>query len=77
MKELRKFIKRLTELEYEAVSLEEIFRDSETARLIDLEDILSSVKEIGIKEVSGIDVWTERFEFYSNDGKYMSINAVY
>lgn len=75
MKELRKFIKRLTELEYEAVSLEVVFGDAETARVINLEDILSSLKEIGVREVT--DIYNERFEFYSNDGKYMSINAVY
>ncbi|MBS5937737.1 hypothetical protein [Clostridium sp.] len=75
MKELSEFIKRLTELEYEAVSLEVIFGDADSARLIDLEDILSSIEKIGIKEVS--DIYTESFEFYSNNGTYMSINAVY
>lgn len=74
MKELREFIKELKGLEYNTVAIGEVFSE-EDVTLIDLENLLSSIKQIGIKEV--VAIYFESFEFITNDGKYIEINAVY
>lgn len=74
MKELREFVRVLKEEEFKVVSLGEVFGE-ENVQLIELKDLLNSIKEIGVKEVT--DTYYESFEFFANDGKYMSINAVY
>lgn len=75
MKELRNFIKGLKRLEYKTVGVQEVFSDEEDAMLVDLDDVIREVKEIGIKEVVGI--YNEAFEIITNDDKYIEIVAVY
>jgi predicted RNA-binding protein with EMAP domain len=74
MKELREFIKNLKRLEYGYVSLEEVFGDGDE-KLINLKDILSSIKKLGVKEV--VAEYFESFEFITSDGRYLEINAIY
>lgn len=74
MGELKKFINGLEKMEIEAVSLEEVFEDGDE-KLIDLDNLLSSVKKIGVKEV--VAEYFESFEFITSDGRYLEINAIY
>ncbi|EOR27392.1 hypothetical protein A500_04596 [Clostridium sartagoforme AAU1] len=74
MKELKKFIKGLKDMEIETVSLEEV-SGGRYEKLIALNNLLSSIKKIGVKEV--VAEYFESFEFITSDGRYLEINAIY
>lgn len=73
MKELKRFIEGLIEMEYEAVGIGEIFEES--SELIKLDKLIDKIRELGIKEV--VAEYFESFEFITNDGKYIEICGVY
>lgn len=72
MKELKKFIKGLKDMEIETVSLEEV-SGGRYEKLIALNNLLSSVKKLGIQEV--VAEYFESFEFITGDGRYCTIHA--
>lgn len=72
MKELKNFIKELIKMEIRTVSLEEALEEKDE-KLIDLNNLLSSVKKLGIQEV--VAEYFESFEFITGDGRYCTIHA--
>ena len=73
MKELKRFIEGLIEMEYEAVGIGEMFEDN--SELVKLDKLIYIVRKLGVKEV--VDQYFESFEFIANDGKYIEICGVY
>ena len=73
MKELKRFIESLMEMEYEAVGIGEVFEES--SELVKLDKLIDKIKGLGVKEV--VDQYSESFEFIANDGKYIEICGVY
>ena len=73
MKELKRFIEGLIEMEYEAVGIGEVFEES--SELVKLDKLMDIVRKLGVKEV--VDQYFESFEFIANDGKYIEIYGVY
>lgn len=69
MRELKDFIKGLEELEFEVVSIGEVFE--EEFELIHLEDLFSRIKSIGIKEI--VAQYFNSFEIITNEGKYIEV----
>ena len=73
MKELKRFIEGLMEMDYEAVGIGEVFEES--SELIKLDKLIDKIREFGVKEV--VDQYFESFEFIANDGKYIEICGAY
>jgi len=73
MKELIRFVERLAEMDYEVVAFGDAFE--EEAELIRLEDLLTKIKELGVKDI--IAEYYESFEFMDEYGNYIEVNAVY
>ena len=73
MKELKRFIEGLMQMEYEAVGIGEVFEES--SELVKLDKLIDKIRELGIKEV--VAQYFESFEFITNDGKYIEICGVY
>lgn len=72
MKELREFIKSLKGLGFGYVSMDEVFGDEDNnAKLININEIVGIVKELGVKEVG--DIYYEEISFITKDNKYIEI----
>ena len=73
MRELKKFIKGLKRLGFEAVAISEVFGD-ESAELVNVDDLLVRIRECDVKVVAE---YYESLELIIDDEKYIEINGVY
>ena len=73
MKELKRFIERLIEMEYEAVGIGEVFEEG--SELVKIDEVIARVEKMGI--VGDVDEYFEEVNFLTNDGKYIEIFGVY
>ena len=72
MREFKKFIKDLKKMGFEYVGIEEVFSDDEdNAKLIDINEIVGIVKELGVKEVG--DIYYEEISFITKNNKYIEV----
>lgn len=71
MGEMKNFIEGLKELEISTVSLEV----DEKSKLIDIENVLSEVEKIGIKEIG--NTYFEEINFIAKNGELVSMSGFY
>lgn len=71
MDELKGFVKGLMVLGYDMASIGEVFED---IRIVNVNELVRVVNELGIKEV--VSEYDESFEFIDASGKYIEICGV-
>lgn len=72
MREFKKFIKDLKKMGFGYVGMEEVFsNDEDNAKLIDIDEIVNVVNELGIRELG--DIYYEEISFITKDNKYIEV----
>lgn len=72
MREFKKFINDLKKMGFGYVGMEEVFsNEDDNARLIDIDEIVNIVKELGIRELG--DIYYEEISFITKDNKYIEV----
>jgi len=72
MKELIRFVEGLKKMEFEVVAMGNPFESE--IEIINVEDLLARVQELGIEEV--VAEYYESFEFIDECGNYLEINVI-